>query len=142
MKLILQEDKRYLIRFDPRDEVMEELKKFCERAGVGGGVFFGVGSSQYLLLSYYNVKKKIYEDYEISEDVEIISFSGSVALKDDKVLVHAHGAFSYPNGKMRGGHVKKLVVSGTCEIYLDAFDKMVGRIYDEITGLNLLDKSL
>lgn len=139
MKLILQENNRYLIRFDPRDEIVEGMKDFCRRAGIQGGAFFGIGAAQYLLLSYFNPQKKIYEDYEIADNVEIASLLGNVAFKDGECIIHAHGTFTYPKGKMRGGHVKKLVVSATCEIYLDAFTKEIQRSYDEAIGLNLLE---
>lgn len=139
MKLILQENNRYIIRFDPREEAVEELKDFCRRAGIESGAFFGIGAAQYLLLSCFNPKKKLYEDYEISDDVEIASLLGNISSKDEELFLHIHGTFTYPDGKMRGGHVKKLVVSATCEIYLDSFQKGIKRVYNEEVGLHLLE---
>ena len=138
MKIILKNKNKYILRFDPRDELIGSLKDFCIDQDIKSGVFSAIGACNELITSYYNLNKKEYEDKDILERLEIVSLTGSVALFEGNVLIHAHGLFSDSNMQVRGGHVKKLVVSATCELSLEVFDEALEREYDEKTGLNLL----
>ena len=63
---------------------------------------------------------------------------GNIALMNNEIIVHTHGVFGRQDLSTIGGHIKKLIVSATCEITLTTFEKDFTRSFDEKTGLNLL----
>jgi predicted DNA-binding protein with PD1-like motif len=137
MKIISKEKQPYFIRFDKGDEVIEGLKAFAKKEKMKSASFSGLGAAGEILLSFYNLKTKKYEDKPIKKDTEITSLSGNIAWLGKEPIVHCHGNFSDREMKVCGGHVKKLIVSATCEISLWAGSKKIMRKYDPETGLNL-----
>jgi hypothetical protein len=138
MKIILKENNKYALRFDRGEEAIEGLRDFCEVEDIGAGWFWGIGAAGEVVISFYDIGGKEYLDKTIKEDLEIAGFSGNAAKMKEEVIIHCHGIFSDKDFKVAAGHVKKLVVSATCEIF---FEKQGGRIerqYDEETGLNLM----
>jgi len=138
MKLILKEKSYYLLRFDRGEEILTQLKKFCQRAKIKSGNISGLGSCQELLLSHYDLEKKRYSDLKIRQKMEINSLTGTVATLKKEVIIHLHGLFSDKSMNVRGGHVKKLVVAATAEIIIEKFNGKVLREYSKKIGLNLL----
>ncbi|MBI4159907.1 DNA-binding protein [Candidatus Wolfebacteria bacterium] len=177
MKLILHDNRRYVLRFDKGDEAIEGLAQFAEQEKINAAAFWGIGAAQGTTLSYYDLNQKKYQDKELNERLEIASLIGNVATMRDtpsvipakagiqmqqsldpwippppgygragqseddnmgKVVIHAHGSFSDKEMKVVAGHVKRLVVSATCEIFLTAMDGKLEREYSEEIGLNLL----
>jgi len=70
--------------------------------------------------------------------MEIAAISGNAAQKSGEIVIHCHGVFSDSEMKPVAGHVKKLAVLATCEIFLEKADGRAEREYDGKTGLNLL----
>lgn len=138
MKLILHEQNKYVLRFDRGEEVMERLRNFCRDQGIGAGAFTGIGAATEVMISWYNTDRKVYSDRKFSEIMEIASFAGNVAKFQDNIVIHAHGSFSDYEFQTFSGHVKKLVVSATCEVALEKLPGLLNRESDEATGLNLL----
>jgi predicted DNA-binding protein with PD1-like motif len=54
------------------------------------------------------------------------------------LTVHAHGAVADQNYWMSGGHVKRIVVGPTCEMYFTRIAGVLKRTPDLGTRLNLL----
>ncbi len=134
-----------VLRFDAGDDVIAGLEAFCKEKQITAAQFSGIGSSGDLILSYYNLKTKGYEDKRFTEDLEVLALNGNVGLEryiDDEekdIIVHAHGVFSDRAMATIGGHVKKLIVSATCEIVLHKLpNDCIERKLDEKTGLRLM----
>ena len=138
MKIILDKGSIYVIRFDQGEEVIETIKKICFEKNMEAGFFFGLGAARELVLSHYDIDRKQYNDTPINEDLEIAGIFGNVTRKDGEVYIHAHGSFSDKNFKTYAGHVKKVIVSGTCEIVLEMLHEPILREHDSKSGLNLL----
>lgn len=138
MKMIHQQDNKYVLRFDPGDELIEELKEFCHQEKIDAGFFVGLGAAKHLKLAWYNIETKTYEEKEFNEFLEIANLTGNIALLDWKIIIHVHGTFSKRDLSTIAGHVSKLVVGGACEIKLERFDTIFKRELDPSTGLNLL----
>ena len=126
------------IRFDKDEEVMQKLGKFIIEEKITSGYFAIIGSTKEVILSYYNLKSKQFEDHPIEEDLEVVSVTGNIAWMNETPVIHAHGVFSRSDLSTLGGHIKKLVVSATCEVMLTIDDTTVTRTHDVETGLNLL----
>jgi len=138
MEVIIREQGRYLLRFDRGEEVIAALAACAANERMGGAAFSAIGAAEKVVISFYSGRTKKYEDMLIKDELEISALSGNIAWKENEPVVHAHGVFSDRNMKSFGGHVKKCVVSFTCEVALSVFSKKIERMYDKTTGLNLL----
>ena len=138
MKVILRENATYVVRLDKGDELIASLIQFCEGEKIEAGHFSGIGLTQELILSYYNVARKQYEDHELNEQMEITGLTGNAATKGYETIVHCHGTFGDARMNVIGGHVKKLVVGATCEITFQQLKGKIERAHNAETGLNLM----
>lgn len=138
MKVIAKEPGKYLLRFDRGEELVAGLAAFAAQERTPGASFSALGAAEKVVISFYSERTKKYEDMLIKDELEISSLAGNIGWKEREAVVHAHGVFSDKNMKTFGGHVKKCVVSFTCEVALSVFGKKVERQFDETTGLNLL----
>ena len=139
MKLVYRENNRFLLRFDKGEEVLSLLVEFAEKHDIKSGVFSGIRSTDEILISWYNLEEKKYHDHALRKKLEVVSLNGNLSVADGQIVVHAHGCFSDVELISRSGHVKKLVVSSTCEIFLEAFTSKVVRKYSSDAGLSLFE---
>ena len=135
----------YILRLDSGEELRGEVEKFCKEQGINAAWVNALGSCEDLELAYYNLEKKEYETKSFSEDLEITTVVGNIALKDNSPFVHVHGTFSNSEMSVIGGHINRMVVSATCEVSIWSMGgtspedtRRVGRKYAEATGLHLL----
>jgi uncharacterized protein len=138
MKLVYNEDGAFLLCFDRGEEVVEGIAQFCGEQAIRAGVLWAIGSTQEVVVSWFDPDAKIYRDETLRGAWEIASLTGNVALLEGKPMLHAHGVFSDETSEARGGHVKRLVTGATCEVLLRAFRGEVHRERSEDVGLNLL----
>ncbi|MFY9462116.1 MAG: PPC domain-containing DNA-binding protein, partial [Candidatus Sungiibacteriota bacterium] len=129
---------KYILRFDRDEELLEALRTFCDAENIAAGFFFCLGAAEKITIAYYNIAKKEYEDKNIDAHLEITSMLGNISTLEGRVAIHSHGNFSDKDMRVYGGHVKKLVVSATCEVILEKFEGKIGRAPDKDIGLNLL----
>ncbi len=139
MRLISDQNDLCLIRFDRGEEVVSELSTFCAERKIQSASFTAIGAARRVVLAYYNLSEKKYEDHAVAEETEIVSVIGNVARMNKDTLIHAHGVFAKRDLTTIGGHIKKLVVSATCEVTLRKLGNLpILRQFDDKTGLNLL----
>ena len=138
MELVLSDDEKMVVRFDPDEEVFSGLTQFAKTIGIDSVFVSGLGSAKEVELGFYDAEKKEYQRTVFREPVEILSIEGNIGLLDTEVAVHIHGTFGLPNFQVIGGHIHRLVVSSTVELMLDTMGGELHRSYDEETGLNLL----
>jgi predicted DNA-binding protein with PD1-like motif len=138
MKLLIGEAGLYVVRFDPGEDVIAALGTFAQAESVDAGHFSAIGAAGQLVVSYYDLPTKQYQDKAITENVEIVSLMGNIAWMEGVPMVHAHGVFSRSDFSTFGGHVKKLIVSATCEVHVSKVSGLATRGFDEVTGLNVL----
>lgn len=138
MKVILHEGDKYFLRFDSGEEVLGMMANFCLENKIEAGSWNAIGACAEVMISYYDLETKEYIDLNLKEDLEIISVTGNVAKMADKTVIHAHGCFSNRQMEPKAGHIKKLVVSATCEVALFVFKGKIERASNEKVGLNLI----
>ncbi len=112
---------------------------FCQDNKIKAAFFIGLGATSEITLSYYHLDKKEYEEKKIAANLEIVSLTGNLAEMDRKIIIHSHGVFSDAQMKTYGGHVNKLVISGTGEVLLEVFKGKIERQYSQEIGLNLME---
>ncbi|MBI4239367.1 DNA-binding protein [Candidatus Uhrbacteria bacterium] len=138
MQLILQDGNITVLRFDSGEEVLAGIIKYCKDNTISAGYFSVIGIAKAVLLSYYNVDEKKYEDHDHQKNMEIVHVSGNIAITEQGITPHAHGSFSDSQLNVWAGHVKRLVVSATAEVILTKLSGTIHREFDEATGLRLM----
>lgn len=139
MKTILQDNRRYILRFDKNEEVCFSLKDFLNKNNIRASVFNAIGACGMVELSYFDLKTKKYQNKIFEEDLEIISLTGNGAVFNGEAVIHSHAVLSRPDFSTIGGHVFKLIVSATCEVFLIKLDGQMDRKLNKEMNLNLLE---
>jgi predicted DNA-binding protein with PD1-like motif len=134
-------EKGYIIRLLKGEKIIERLTSFCNQNSIESGVFQGIGAVMSAELGFYHLDKKEYEFKKIENLMEIVSMTGNVALVEGQPFLHIHTVLSDENLQTIGGHLKEAQVGATCELFLTKFETPVERVFDEETGLKLLNCS-
>lgn len=129
----------YLLKFSIGDKFIAELTEFIDDNDIKAGWLTGLGAVKGAELGYYNLQAKEYEWHTVTKLMEITSLTGNVSWMHEKPVIHAHITLTGPDLKAVGGHVKELIIGGTCEVHLITFKKSIYRLHDDEVGLNLLD---
>ena len=82
---------------------------------------------------------RIWADVEISEQVEVLSLVGDIALNKGKPKVHAHVVVGKSDGTAHGGHLLEAHVRPTLEVIVVESPEHIVRRTDSETGLALID---
>ena len=126
-------------RLEVGEEVITSLSDIAEREGVTFASVSGIGAADDIAVSVYDVGAKRYFDNEYREPMEITSILGTVSEMDGEPYIHIHLTAGRADGTVIGGHLKRAVISATCELVLHTVYGRVPRFYDERTGLNLME---
>lgn len=138
MKIVSANNNSYVLRFDKGEEVAQGIMDFCATHSIAAAWVQLLGATDHVVLSYYNLQTKKYEDHELREDLEVTSVAGNLGMLDGKPILHIHGTFASRDLSVKGGHIKSLVVSATVEVHVRPLSGEIQRAYDPATGLNLM----
>ena len=138
-KQIEYEPKTFVLIFDTGDEIASLLRQFAVGEGLAGSSFKAIGALSYAQLGWFNWKTKKYDPAcVLSEQVELLSLIGDIALKDGVPQVHAHGVVGRADGTAHGGHLLEARVRPTCELILTESPIHLQKKYDPETGIALI----
>lgn len=131
----------WIVRLQKGDQLIENLTTFIKKEEIKGAWISGLGGALSATLGFYDLEKQEYIWQDFNELMEITSLQGNIAWKGDEPALHIHGTFTKADFSAIGGHVKELVVSGTCEVLLYKWRGSDGltRTLDDVTGLTTLD---
>lgn len=129
----------YVLILETGDEVIAELEKFMNENQIAAARFSAIGAFSDATLAYFNWETKKYQDLPVDEQVEVLTLTGDVALKDGKPAIHAHVIVGRKDGSTRGGHLKKAYVRPTLEVMLEQSPGYLRKSFDEESGLILID---
>jgi predicted DNA-binding protein with PD1-like motif len=138
MKISLEDNRRFMLRFDKGEDVIKGLADFMVSRNFQSGVFQGIGSCTEVELGYFNKNLKEYRKKPFYEDMEIVSVAGNISLFEGKPLVHCHGVFGRTDFTTIGGHVFRLITLATCEIFLIHMEGTLERLNNADFNLSLL----
>ncbi|MHA1863452.1 MAG: PPC domain-containing DNA-binding protein [Candidatus Thorarchaeota archaeon] len=126
-------------RLEPGEDILKSIESIAVNQNLSSGYLSLIGAVSKVHLGYFDLEAKIYRDFTIDEDLEIVSCVGNISRLEKDYVVHAHIVASDVNGKCYAGHLMEgCEVSVTIEIVITEFPEMK-RARDEATGLNLLD---
>ena len=131
----------YIIRFDKGEEILERLAKFANMEGIGCASVSAIGATDDFTSGVFNATTREYAFESHQGDYEIASLNGNITRKDGKPYLHLHGVFSNADGIVAAGHLTKIRISVTCEMFVRVLDGEAERVVSEETGTNIIKVS-
>lgn len=131
----------YVVVFQTGDEAMSGLQAFAAEHDLTAASFTGIGACQEADLGAYRAETKSYTSIPVRQQMEIASFTGDLTRdpSGDGYTVHAHAVLTDPDdGAAKGGHVMRLVIRPTLEVFVTASTPILSRRNDEASGLALI----
>lgn len=130
-------DSKYVIRLEKGEEIVESIKKLCEKEDIKLGTISGIGATNRAVIGLFETNTKEYHSKELTGDMEITSLVGNISQMDGEVYLHIHINLANEENKVFGGHLTSAIISATGEIVIDVIEGVVDRKFDEEVGLNL-----
>jgi len=138
-KIVEQQPKTYVVIFETGEELASGLKDFAKTQGLAGSSFKAIGAFSKAKLGWFNWETKKYETaVDFSEQVELLSMIGDIALKDREPQVHAHVVVGRRDGTAHGGHLLEATVRPTCELVLTESPAHLQKELDPKSGIALI----
>jgi predicted DNA-binding protein with PD1-like motif len=100
------------------DEVAAGLTEFAEQNHVTLAHVTGIGALNAAVLGWFDPDKRAYKKIVVSQEVEVVSFSGNIAIENGKPFLHAHAVVAFPDGSTKGGHFIEGHVSLEMQIFV------------------------
>lgn len=132
-------DKTVIVRMDPDEEVLTELKEVCDKENIKLAEVSALGALKEFSVGLYNTTEKKYYANEIKKPVEVTSLWGTVTAQNGEFYAHLHMSAADIDAREYGGHLQRAVVSATIEMVIRIIDGRVERKFDPETGLNLFE---
>lgn len=128
---------KYVVRIDKGEEIVQTLEKFCQDNNITLGSIQGLGAADEIKIGVFETGTKEYHVAKLNGDHEITNLTGNISTMDGEVYLHLHITLANTEYEVCGGHLNSAVVSGTCEVIIDAIDGKVDREFSDEIGLNL-----
>lgn len=132
------DDQKYVVIFAKGEELTDSLRQFTQQTGVSSAWLQGLGAALEVEVGYYDLVSQKYQWQTFKGPIEITSLQGNIVQKDGEPVFHVHGTFADKAYNCFGGHVKKLVVAATCEVFVQKINHPLTRRHDDAVGLELL----
>ena len=130
--------KMHVFRVKPGQELLGEIARYCREYSITSGIVVGIiGSVECAHLNFLTELPGKYDSVEYSGPLEIVCAQGSVALKEDSLVIHIHIQLSSQDS-CRGGHLAEAKVFSTAEVVIGELEEQLMRQADSYTGLNEL----
>jgi predicted DNA-binding protein with PD1-like motif len=130
--------KIHIFRVKPGQELLDSITNYCTESGITSAVIIGIiGSLENARLNFLKALPGKYEGVDYRGPLEIVCAQGSVAVKDDMMVIHIHIQLSTPEISC-GGHLARATVFSTAEVTIGELEYQLLRQLDGYTGLNEL----
>jgi len=130
---------KIIVRIDKGEEIVESLLNICKEYNVTLGSIMGLGATNKVTIGLFDVDTKKYHSEKFTGNYEIAPLTGNITMMNKEPYLHLHINVCDASHHSFGGHLNKAVVSATFEAIIDLIDGQVTRVFDDETGLNLLE---
>jgi predicted DNA-binding protein with PD1-like motif len=131
-------ERSFALVFDTGEEPVQLITTFAAEHHTRAARFSAIGAFSGAVLGYFDWQKKDYEKIRITEQVEVLSLLGDIALADGQPKLHAHVVLGKRDGTAHGGHLLEARVRPTLEVILTESPSYLERVHDPETGLALI----
>ena len=128
----------YLMVLRHGDNVLQHLEQLTRTEKIQGASFMGIGFMSEATFGFYDFARKQF-DPKTFRNVEMASMTGSIAWKEGKPSIHAHGTVTDGTFNGAGGHLLGLTVgTGSCEVTIVVNPERLERFVDPEIQANVL----
>lgn len=131
----------FAVVFSTGDEAVAGLKTFARENGIGGAQVTALGAFSSVTVGFFDWQRKDYRRIDFDEQMEVLSLTGNIGVKEDDPALHAHVALGRADGTAHGGHLIAAIVRPTLEVIVTETPAHLQRRFDPETGLHLIDPS-
>ncbi len=90
-----------------RSDLLESVQQFAAKENIKCARVEIIGAVERAVISYYNQDKRVYQDIEFDQHLEILSCLGNLSLRDNEPAAHLHVTLGDSKGHLFGGHLQK-----------------------------------
>ncbi|MFO1027178.1 MAG: PPC domain-containing DNA-binding protein [Acetobacteraceae bacterium] len=138
-KCINATPRTYVLVLDKGDEAVTSIEGFVRDNGIAAAQITAIGAFSDATLGFFDWETKDYKKIPVTEQVEVVSFLGDVALgPDDAPALHPHVVISRADGSAMGGHLLEAHVRPTLEVIVTEAPVHLRKRKDAETGLALI----
>lgn len=128
----------YLMVLRHGDNVLQNLEQLARDEHIPSASFVGIGFMSEATFGFYDFGRKQF-DPKTYRNVEMANMTGSIAWKEGKPSIHAHGTVTDGTFQGAGGHLLGLTVgTGSCEITVTVYPQRLERFVDPEIQANVL----
>jgi uncharacterized protein len=131
--------KTVVVVFDEGEEAVAGLTGVATRHGLSAAYFTAIGAFSAATLGFFDLDRKDYVKIPVTQQVEVVSLTGNVALSKGEPKVHSHVVVAKADGTTLGGHLLTAYVRPTLEVVMVESPAPLRRRTDDRTGLALID---
>ena len=128
----------YIVRMDPGEEILTQLKVFAEQEGVKLASVTALGAVKDFTVGVFDTGAKVYKSNRFQGVYEIVSLVGTINTMNDAFYCHLHMCAADQEGHAFGGHLNEAVISATCERVVTCLPGRTDRVFSDEVGLNLI----
>jgi len=128
-----------IVRLETDADIPAGILQAAADLHIEAGSVSGIGAGYGWELGYFDRGKREYIRQTFGGEWEIVSLSGTLALKEGRPFAHVHIILGGPDFRTVGGHLFAGRAGATCELVIRKLPGSVSRSRDEVTGLFLLD---
>jgi predicted DNA-binding protein with PD1-like motif len=129
----------YAVVLESGDEVIALLGDFIRDQEIEAASMTAIGAFSSAVLGYFDWQTKQYKRIPVTEQVEVLSLIGDVAIAAGVPTLHAHAVLGKSDGTTVGGHLLEARVRPTLEIIVIQPPSYLRKRRDPETGLALID---
>jgi predicted DNA-binding protein with PD1-like motif len=129
----------FAVVLDTGDEVLACLQAFVTAHRITAAQITAIGAFSRVTLKYFDCERKAYLDNEVSEQVEVASLIGDVAVAPSgEAAIHLHAVVGTREGSAMAGHLGKALVRPTLEVVVTESPAHLQKRSDPQSGLALI----
>jgi predicted DNA-binding protein with PD1-like motif len=129
----------WIVRLMTGEEIAGAIVDFAVGQRIDAGHVSGIGAACDVALGFFDRTTREYVRQTFREEMEILSLSGTIAIKEGRPFGHLHATFGRRDFTTVGGHLFEARTGATCELVIQPLAGYLQRVKDEATGLFLLD---
>ena len=133
------EDRTYVLIASPGEDALEALTALARHENLSSAQFTAVGAFSDAVVGWFDREAKEYREIPVSQQCEVLSLVGDIALSDDGPTVHGHAVLGLSDGQVRGGHLLKGAVWPTLEVVVRESPATLRKTNHPEIGLALID---
>ena len=133
----LKPGRHFLLRLPGGCDILGFLTEFCAVKKVRCAAVSLIGATYEATIGYYDQVKHAYARTTYRQEMEIVSCTGNVSLKDGKPFLHLHAVLGDTELRCFGGHLFPGSKVFAAEAHVQELKGARARVPDPATGLAL-----